>query len=308
MKKSERQPSQFMGSPENGKQDQFYGDRSVVLSKLQLEKIKQTPLFGQLYLSDIGFYPAARSHFRKRKRGILEHILIYSVDGSGFIQIKDEKFEILPNTYFVIEAGTAHSYWSSSASPWSIYWLHFGGNRSRFFKRFFGKVHQLNPSTDARIDDRIRLFDEILTVLEAGFSSENVEYSNLCLNSLLASFFYLHTFRSAKGLKYKDPVEKAIHYMQENLNRSLTIGELALKVKLSESHLSKLFKNRTGSSPIDYFIKLKMQEAIRLLTNQSLRIKEVAFILGYKDPFYFSRIFTQHIGENPKRFLEAHRI
>ncbi|MFV0589936.1 MAG: AraC family transcriptional regulator [Draconibacterium sp.] len=289
--------------PQSGKQDQFYGDRSVVLSKLQIEKSRQNALFGELYLSDIGFYPAAKGHLRKRDSGIQEHILIYCIDGSGFVSLNEESFEIVPNSYFVIEAGKAHSYWSSEEMPWSIYWLHFGGKRSNCFGRFFGKVQQLDPAGDARVDARIRYFDDILTVLEAGFSLENLEYSNLCLNSLLASFFYVNTIRSAKGLKYKDPVEKAIHYMQENLNRMLSIGELARAAQLSESHLSKLFKQRTGVSPIDYFIKLKMQEAIRLLTNQSLRIKEVAFILGYKDPFYFSRIFTKHIGENPKAFL-----
>ena len=285
------------------KQDHFYGDRSIVLTKVQLDRLKKNPAIGELYLSDIGFYPNARHHFRKRDKAIQEHILIYCIDGSGFIEVSDNRFEIVPNSFFVIEAGQTHSYGASDDSPWSIYWLHFGGNRSHCFRQFFGKVHRVNPSADSRINERIRVFNEILTILETGFIAENLEYSNLFLNSLLASFFYMNTFRLAKGLNSLDPVESAIHFMQGKLNTTLTIGEIAQHVNLSESHLTKLFKNRTGSSPIDYFIKLKMQEAIRLLTNQSLRIKEVAFTLGYKDPFYFSRIFTKHIGENPKSFL-----
>jgi len=292
-------------SPDDGKKDKFYGDRSVVLSRTQVAFVKENPKLGQLYLSDIGFYPYAKNHFRRRNKGSNEHILIYCVDGFGSVQVNEEVFSITPNSFFVIPAGSSHSYWSSHHSPWSIYWVHFGGKRSTAFDDFFGKVNTLTHSSDSRIDDRIRLFNEILTVLEAGFMNENIEYSNVCLNSLLASFFYVHTYRSAKGLQSADSVGRAIFFMMDNLNKALTITDIAKSVNLSESHLSKLFRNKTGSSPLDYFINLKMQEAIRLLTNQSLRIKEVAFILGYKDPFYFSRIFTKHIGENPKAFLKT---
>jgi AraC-like DNA-binding protein len=76
---------------------------------------------------------------------------------------------------------------------------------------------------------------------------------------------------------------------------------------MSESHLSKIFRQKTGTSPIDYFIDLKMQEAIRLLSNKSLRIKEVAFELGYDDPYYFTRIFTKQIGISPATFLKISR-
>jgi AraC-like DNA-binding protein len=50
-----------------------------------------------------------------------------------------------------------------------------------------------------------------------------------------------------------------------------------------------------------------MQEAIRLLTNKSLRIKEVAFKLGYSDQYYFTRIFTKQIGTSPASFIKTSR-
>ena len=93
--------------------------------------------------------------------------------------------------------------------------------------------------------------------------------------------------------------------MQENINMMLTVRDLSEHVGLSESHFSKVFRNKTGSSPLDYFISLKMQEAIRLLTNQSLKIKEVAYRLGYHDPYYFTRIFTKQIGASPGSFLKT---
>lgn len=290
--------------PIKGKTDSFFGDRSVVLSKKQIGLIKENPLISGLFISDIGFYPHAMNHYRKRKKGINENILIYGIAGNGSIVVENKIYHLVPNSYFVIPAHKAHAYWASEQSPWSIYWLHFGGERSSYFKEFFGQIISIDRTLDSRIDDRIKLFNELLTIFESGFSKENVNYANLCLGSLLASFFYIQTFRAAKGFQSSNPIEQSIFFMQENINKSLKISDISNYVKLSESHLSKIFRNKTGSSPLDYFINLKMQEGIRLLTNQSLRVKEVAFRLGYKDPYYFTRIFTKHIGSSPVSFIK----
>jgi AraC-like DNA-binding protein len=293
-----------ISEPVIGKTDSFFGNRSVVLSKKQVKSVKENPLAGELYITDIGFYPNAKNHFRKRKKGINEHILIYCIDGTGFIHIDDTIFEMMPNSFFIIPAHKAHTYWASESLPWSIYWLHFGGKRSCCFEELFCRPIPIEPSMNSRIDERIKLFNELLIALELGFSTENINYANLCLNSLLASFFYVESFRAVKGFQSSNPVDQSIFFMQKNINKPIKLGDISNFVKLSESHYTKIFRNRTGSSPFDYFINLKMQEAIRLLTNQSLKIKEVAFKLGYNDPYYFTRLFTKHIGSSPASFVK----
>lgn len=291
--------------PYSGKRDNFYGDRSVVLSQRQLDVLKRNPITSELYISDIGFYPNAKNHLRNREEGIDQQILIYCIDGAGTIQLQDQSFPLRANEFFIVPAGESHRYWSDMKSPWSIYWLHFGGRHSSCFYDFFGRIIRIEQTADAKTDDRLRLFNEILTALESGFSTETVNYANMCLHGLLASFFYIETFRGVKGVQSAHPVDRAIIYMQQHIDRMLSVRELAKYVDLSESHFSMVFRNKTGSSPMDYFISLKMQEAIRLLTNQSLKIKEVAFQLGYGDPYYFTRIFTKQIGSSPGSFVKT---
>lgn len=300
----EKDSDKSIVGPTVGKSDNFTGDRSVVLSKRQLKFIKENPLINSLYITDIGFYPHAKNHYRKRKKGINEHILIYCIDGNGSILIEDKEYQLEPNTFFVIHSQKAHAYWASQSDPWSIYWLHFGGERSAFFEESFGRIIWIKQSFKSRIDDRIEQFNELLTALELGFSIENINYANLCLNSLLASFCYIETYRAIKGYRGTNPIDQSIIFMQKNLNKTIKIADISNHVKLSESHLTRIFRNKTGTSPMDYFINLKMQEAIRLLTNQSLKIKEVAFRLGYSDQYYFTRIFTKHIGSSPGSFVK----
>lgn len=293
--------------PTTAKIDSFFGDKSVVLSKKQLKIVKENPLIGGLYISDIGFYPHAKNHYRRRKKGINEHILIYCIDGSGTIQIAQKMNLLEPNSYFIIKSQIPHTYWASEKSPWSIYWLHFGGKRSYYFEEFFGQIIKISKTSDSRVDDRIKLFNELILALEPGFSVENVNYANLCLSNLLASFFYNSVYRALCGYQSSNAVDQSIFFMQNNISKVLKISDIANHVNLSESHLSKIFRNKTGSSPLDYFINLKMQEAIRLLTNKSLRIKEVAYLLGYNDPYYFTRIFSKHIGASPGSFVKMSR-
>ena len=295
---------QNISLPRHRKKDTFFGDRSVVLSKKQLESARKNPKLSALYMSCIGFYPYAKNHFRKRKKGIKEHILIYCIDGNGVVSIDNNNYHLSPNTFFVIPANRAHAYWASQDTPWSIYWIHFGGVLSNHFKEMYGDIKTTEFLSNSRKNDRIKLFNEILTVLESGLTQSAIEFSNLYMNSLLASFYFPETYINAKGIKSTDPVDKTIFYMQRHINEQLSMSDFVKSSKVSASHLSKLFRNKTGSSPMDYFINLKMQEAIRLLSNQALRVKEVAYKLGYTDPFYFSRIFTKQIGSTPSSFLK----
>jgi AraC-like DNA-binding protein len=93
------------------------------------------------------------------------------------------------------------------------------------------------------------------------------------------------------GLKTTARIEQTIVYMMKHLDRPLQVATLAAQAKISPSHFFALFKRRIGSAPMDYFTRLRMQRACRLLEGTSLSVKEIASELGYDDPFYFSRVF-----------------
>ena len=86
-------------------------------------------------------------------------------------------------------------------------------------------------------------------------------------------------------------IEQSITYMLRHLDETLQGATLAALANVSPSHFFALFKRQVGCAPIDYFIRLRMQHACRLLDETALSVKEVATKLGYDDPFYFSRVF-----------------
>ena len=70
----------------------------------------------------------------------------------------------------------------------------------------------------------------------------------------------------------------------------------------SQSHFSSLFKNRTGESPIAYFIRLKVEYACKLLKETDLKINQICFKIGIEDSFYFSRLFSKAMGMSPTEY------
>jgi transcriptional regulator GlxA family with amidase domain len=88
-----------------------------------------------------------------------------------------------------------------------------------------------------------------------------------------------------------EKIEQTISYMMDHLDHPLQVATLAAMACVSPSHYFALFKRRTGSAPMDYFTRLRMERARKLLDSTTRSVKEVAAALGYDDPFYFSRVF-----------------
>ncbi len=284
------------------KEDGFPGQISFVIPDRILALVKDNPLVAGLYITDIGYYPQARYHFRERPSGIDQFILIYCVDGLGEIKLKETIHAVPADHFFIIPAGMPHSYRSDEQNPWSIYWIHFAGDKSGIYNRFACQTSAIERGKTSRINDRINLFSEIFRMLNRGFSIETLEYINLCLPYLLASFTHLNQFRQINESGEKDPVAQSINFMLENLTKKLKLNEIAMESGLSASHYSRLFQNRTGHSPIDYFIQLKIQKACRVLDNSGWMIADVSREMGFDDQFYFSRVFRKVMGMSPGEY------
>jgi AraC family transcriptional regulator of arabinose operon len=112
------------------KKDGFKGERSIQLPQRILEKISKRDIYKSLFITFIGYYPKAEFHYRERKNGASESILIYCVDGNGWIKINNKIIKIKPNEFFAIPKGIPHSYGCNEKEPWTIYWLHFNGSNS----------------------------------------------------------------------------------------------------------------------------------------------------------------------------------
>lgn len=286
------------------KKDGFPNQKAIVIPKDIIKWIETNPVTSLLYITDIGYYPRATGHYIERTEGSRQNILIYCHEGKGWYDIGKGRCMVKKNDFFIIEAGKPHSYGASQDEPWSIYWMHFTGEKASAFSQFFNKTIYIDDSPSARFSDRIQLFNEILVNLEMGYSIENMEYITMCLWYLLASFRYIPQFREINKPKTQDVMQRTINFMKSNLDKQLDLDEMAEFVNYSPSYFSSLFTEKAGMSPINYFNLLKIQKACELLDFTDMKIKEIAFRLAFSDQYYFSKVFVKYMHMSPKDYRE----
>ena len=294
------------------KKDGFQGERAVVLPPMLVEMEEQDLMCKGLFITDIGYYPKAEHHYRVRDQGVNQYVLIYCVDGSGFYVVDGKRYEVKKNQYFVLPAYKPHEYGADKGKGWTIYWVHFRGVAAPVFAEGANTPQTINVTMNSRISDRINIFEEILTTLHFGEGIDDLRYASSLLIRFLASMRYIGQFRRAKAGQQPfsantdiDVVEQAIHYMRENIENSISIKEVLHYVGYSQSHFSKLFKNRTGMSPLSYINHLKMEHASYLLKTTDLKVNQICYKVGIEDPLYFSRLFSKVMGMSPTKYKES---
>ncbi|HEY8938047.1 MAG TPA: AraC family transcriptional regulator [Cyclobacteriaceae bacterium] len=284
------------------KREGFEGQRAIVLPKKIIELCGFTAPINSIYITDIGFYPKAEYHYRERSSGISQNILIYCVEGKGWLEVPSGHYAVGPNEFLIIPSDMPHKYGADEKNPWTIYWAHFKGIQSSSFVSLLSRQFKDFVLYTPFMEERLRNFESIYESLESGYSLDNLTYSSICFSYYLASFCFADKFASAHHVLEKDAVDLSIEFMRNNLDRPLSLEEIASSINLSVSHYSSIFRKKTGYSPVVYFNHLKIQHACQYLQFTTLRINEIALKLGIEDPYYFSRMFTKIMGVSPLEY------
>ena len=285
------------------RKDSFSGERSIVLPQMIIDREEADPLVSSLYVTDIGYYPHAEGHYRERREPIGENVLIYCVCGTGWYRVAGGEHTVSANQYFILPAGIPHAYGAGQDSPWTIYWVHFRGSHSGIYAGGALSPQNVRPGLHSRISRRNSIFEEMFNTLYGGFSCESLRYVSSLLHYYLASMRYLNTYRDAGHAACESEVASAaIHYMRENMEKRVSLADMAVYTGYSPGHFSALFRRQTGRSPVEYFNGMKMEEACRMLRDTDMHINQICHKVGIDDCYYFARLFSRTVGMSPSKY------
>jgi len=149
-------------------------------------------------------------------------------------------------------------------------------------------------------------------VVENIFKDESDNYLSLykhksvqqVLNFLKKLTEGLHTFFGEKQANLKNQLMIQVkQYINEHICEKLSLQGIADSFNISQNYLSQLFKQHYKIGFNEYITKEKIEYAKHLLSNNKIKIYEVAEQLGFENAFYFSKVFKKVVGLSPKEYL-----
>lgn len=240
-----------------------------------------------------------------RPRGRLDFQLLYIASGKAHFHFGKEEQEetIIHAGHMVIyrpKEPQKYEYYATEQTE--VYWVHFTGNNVTNLLRSYGicddkKVFYCGSGSEYK-----NLFCCMIDELQMCRDS----YPEMLEMYLRQIFIRLQRhFHSSAMLKNSHTVEeinKATAYFNEHYNETINIEEYAKQLHVSTSWFIRNFKQYTGYTPMQYILSKRIYNAEALLQNTRYNMTEIAQIVGYDNPLYFSRVFKKAKGISPLEY------
>ena len=161
---------------------------------------------------------------------------------------------------------------------------------------------------DETLKNIIELF---LMEVQSGAKNGFAYYQNLL--SLLSTH-YINNYSNHKDLQNDSyntskirqaEVDKIDQFINDNMDRNISIDELAERLNYSKYYFLREFKKSVGMTPYQYLIERKMRAAKNLLSQPDQTIAAVSYDLGFNDQAYFTHVFKKHFGKTPGQFQKT---
>ncbi|MBE2215304.1 MAG: helix-turn-helix domain-containing protein [Opitutaceae bacterium] len=285
----------------------FAGQHHVVLPEPLRLRQREHPLLHGLFVTDAGYYPEAAGHFVERKSGAPTHLVILCLRGSGWVRLAGESRPMTAGSCALLPAGRGHAYAAEETDPWTIVWTHFSGDEAAAWAELaFGAAVAGTGGVVAIPPDRLDevALDRVHAALERGYALRDLAGAAAALRASLAEIARI--LAAAGGARSaRERVVASVEGLRRDWVRPRRLTELAAAAGLSPAHYSCLFREYTGFAPIDYLIRLRVQHACRLLDTSTRSVNEIAAIVGYDDPYYFTRCFRRVMGRAPREYRKV---
>lgn len=237
-----------------------------------------------------------------RPEGRLDYQLLYIAAGKAHFFFEENKEEIVTAGHMVLYCPKEmQKYIYYAEDQTEVYWVHFTGNDVKRILKEYGfslseHVFYTGTSPEYQV-----LFRKIIQELQLCKPC----YEEL-LSMLLRQIFILTNRQFSEGNRLnsyaQNEIELATHYFNEHYNTNISIEEYAASKHMSPCWFIRNFKHYNKITPLNYILGLRITNAQNLLESTSYNVTEIASIVGYDNPLYFSRLFKKQTGLSPSDY------
>ena len=237
-----------------------------------------------------------------RPKGRLDYQLLYIVSGKGHFYFHGEDHVVYAGRMVLIQPRQEQRYEYFGEDKPEVYWVHFTGS----------DVKNILRSYNIPMDDPIfysgasstysYLFKEMIHELQ----NCKTGYEDLLAMYLRQIFLLVQRTRQEErptvSTYIQEEMEFARRYFNEHYNEPISIQEYAESRNMSVCYFQRNFKQIVKHTPMQYLLTIRVNNAASLLETTDYSMAEIAAIVGYEDPLYFSRLFRKIKGVSPRDY------
>lgn len=230
--------------------------------------------------------------------------LFFVTGGRGRFRLQEESFPVVAGDLIAINANVPHTELSQTGNPMEYTVLGVDGLEVMGDTGGFARLH-----FDAGWEETLCCLRLITQEARAGQNG----YQQICQHLLQAMLIRLQR-RDGFALTSDEPERKinkecslVRRYIDNHFKENLTLDQLADVAHMNKFYLVHAFRREYNVSPISYLISRRTQESRFLLSNTDHTLSQIAQILGFSSPSYFSQSFRRIEGISPQEYRKLSR-
>ena len=217
----------------------------------------------------------------------------YVRNGKGELVIRNKKYALKAGDLFYLPRHEPLAYYPDEKDPWRYFFIDLYDPNAEAIAELLG-LSKFTPFVSVGNPENItEAFDNLFS---GGTSSGEFYNRTLAVLSVII-FNTMHRDLPEDDQKLPDIVDNAKDIIKLNYtNNEFSIKSLADALHITNTHLTRLFHNSTGITPIAYLNKVRFSEASSLIQQGVTSIRELCDRCGFKDEHYFMKRFKKNYG------------
>lgn len=237
-----------------------------------------------------------------RPRGRLDYQILYIASGKAHFYFHGVEQIVSAGSMVLYRPKEEQRYYYYGTDHTEVYWVHFTGSDVKNMLRKYGISDDTHIIHTGISPEYKHIFLQMIQELKLC----KEDYEELLVHYLKYLLIMIHRIggekpKEKRALLMKE-MDTAVRYFHKHYSKQISVETYAKSQHMSVSWFIRNFKEYTGATPAQYLLSLRISNAQTLLETTTYNITEIAEIVGYDNPLYFSRIFRKQSGLSPSEF------